>query len=79
LSFKEDEDLTLYEKDDPDWFVVENSKGEIGLAPSNYVEEQADNKPLSKNSVENNNSGKSANTTGSLLKKKGSLLIMLIN
>lgn len=41
LSFKEDEQLTLYEKDDPDWFVVENAQGEFGLAPSNYVEEQA--------------------------------------
>ncbi|GAA5796888.1 hypothetical protein HPULCUR_002266 [Helicostylum pulchrum] len=39
LSFKEDELLTLYEKDDPDWFVVENSKGVLGIVPSNYVEE----------------------------------------
>jgi hypothetical protein len=39
LSFKENEVLTLYEKDDADWFVVENSKGDIGLAPGNYVQE----------------------------------------
>ena len=31
--------LTLYEKDDPDWFIVASSKGDIGLAPSNYIEE----------------------------------------
>lgn len=30
---------TLYEKDDPDWFIVEKVNGDIGLAPSNYVEE----------------------------------------
>lgn len=28
----------VYEKDDPDWFVVEKVDGDIGLAPSNYVE-----------------------------------------
>ncbi|KAL0143009.1 SH3 domain-containing protein, partial [Mucor lusitanicus] len=40
VEFKEDEVLTLYENDDPDWFVVEKSNGDIGLAPSNYVEQQ---------------------------------------
>lgn len=30
----------MYENDDPDWFVVEKSNGDIGLAPSNYVEQQ---------------------------------------
>ncbi|KAI7890538.1 uncharacterized protein EV154DRAFT_444474, partial [Mucor mucedo] len=39
LSFKENEVLTLYEKDDTDWFVVQNSKSEFGLAPGNYVQE----------------------------------------
>lgn len=39
LSFKENEVLTLFENDDADWFVVENSKGEFGLAPSNYVQQ----------------------------------------
>lgn len=32
--------MTLYENDDPDWFVVEKSNGDIGLAPSNYVEQE---------------------------------------
>ncbi|KAK4513641.1 Hairy/enhancer-of-split with YRPW motif protein 2 [Mucor velutinosus] len=40
VELKEDEVLTLYENDDPDWFVVEKSNGDIGLAPSNYVEQQ---------------------------------------
>lgn len=40
VEFKEDEVLALYENDDPDWFVVEKSNGDIGLAPSNYVEQQ---------------------------------------
>lgn len=31
--------MTVYEKDDPDWYFVENSSGTIGLVPSNYVEE----------------------------------------
>lgn len=39
LSFKENEVMTLYEKDDKDWFVVQNSKSEFGLAPGNYVQE----------------------------------------
>lgn len=39
LTLKEDEVYTLYEKDDPDWFIIEKANGDIGLAPSNYVEE----------------------------------------
>ncbi|KAI8640647.1 hypothetical protein BD408DRAFT_419417 [Parasitella parasitica] len=40
VAFEEDEVMALYENDDPDWFLVEKSNGEIGLAPSNYVEQQ---------------------------------------
>ncbi|KAI7898270.1 uncharacterized protein BX663DRAFT_556069 [Cokeromyces recurvatus] len=38
LDFKENDTFALYEKDDPDWFLVEASNGQIGLVPSNYVE-----------------------------------------
>ncbi|KAI8085894.1 uncharacterized protein B0P05DRAFT_534144 [Gilbertella persicaria] len=41
VSFKENETLSLYEKDDPDWYVVEKENGDIGLAPSNYIQEQS--------------------------------------
>lgn len=41
LSFKENEVLTLYEKEDADWFVVENSKGDFGLVPGNYVQQES--------------------------------------
>ncbi|KAI9472028.1 MAG: hypothetical protein EXX96DRAFT_653204 [Benjaminiella poitrasii] len=37
LSFKENDTFGLYERDDPDWFVVETSDGKIGLVPGNYV------------------------------------------
>ncbi|KAG2232688.1 hypothetical protein INT48_006867, partial [Thamnidium elegans] len=57
LSFKEDELLTLYEKDDPDWFVVENSKGVIGIVPSNYVEETVSETVIEK-TIEKQTSGK---------------------
>lgn len=29
----------MFEKDDPDWYIVEASNGDIGLVPSNYVSE----------------------------------------
>jgi hypothetical protein len=31
--------MTLYEKDDVDWYLVQLKTGEIGLAPSNYIKE----------------------------------------
>lgn len=31
--------MDLLEQDDPDWFLVRLSNGEIGLAPSNYVQD----------------------------------------
>lgn len=34
--------MDLLEQDDPDWFLVKSSKGEIGLAPSNYVQDADD-------------------------------------
>lgn len=30
--------MDLLEQDDPDWYLVKLSNGEIGLAPSNYVQ-----------------------------------------
>ncbi|OBZ83685.1 Actin cytoskeleton-regulatory complex protein SLA1, partial [Choanephora cucurbitarum] len=41
VSFEENEVLELLEKDDVNWYLVQKSNGEIGLVPSNYVEEQA--------------------------------------
>ncbi|KAG2173005.1 hypothetical protein INT44_006978 [Umbelopsis vinacea] len=41
VSFEEDEEMTLYDKDDADWYLVRVRTGEIGLAPSNYIR-QAD-------------------------------------
>ncbi|KAL9538294.1 hypothetical protein MBANPS3_011040 [Mucor bainieri] len=42
LSFEEGDEMDLLEQDDPDWFLVKSSKGEIGLAPSNYVQDAED-------------------------------------
>ncbi|KAG2189202.1 hypothetical protein INT44_004344, partial [Umbelopsis vinacea] len=39
VSFKENDTMILYDKDDPDWYLVKLENGDIGLAPSNYVEE----------------------------------------
>ncbi|CAM0135863.1 cytoskeletal protein binding protein [Umbelopsis sp. WA50703] len=39
VSFEEDEIMTLYEKDDADWYLVQLQSGVIGLAPSNYTKE----------------------------------------
>jgi hypothetical protein len=39
VSFAEGDTMVLYDKDDPDWYLVKLENGEIGLAPSNYVEE----------------------------------------
>lgn len=30
--------MTLLETDDPDWYLVKLNDGQIGLAPSNYVQ-----------------------------------------
>ncbi|CAO3600027.1 unnamed protein product [Absidia cylindrospora] len=38
LTFQEDDIMVLYENDDPDWFLVKSREGQIGLAPSNYIE-----------------------------------------
>ncbi|KAF8924998.1 cytoskeletal protein binding protein [Dissophora ornata] len=40
LSFEEGEALTLYEQDDPDWFLVGNGTN-VGFVPGNYVEASA--------------------------------------
>ncbi|RCH82860.1 cytoskeletal protein binding protein, partial [Rhizopus stolonifer] len=45
LSFEEGDEMVLLEKDDPDWFLVKSSKGDIGLAPSNYVISLDDHQP----------------------------------
>ncbi|ORZ17196.1 hypothetical protein BCR42DRAFT_450997 [Absidia repens] len=38
ISFGEGQDLWLLERDDPDWYLVKLDNGDIGLAPSNYVQ-----------------------------------------
>lgn len=38
LSFEEGDEMDLLETDDPDWYLVKLNNGQIGLAPSNYVE-----------------------------------------
>ncbi|KAI9308328.1 hypothetical protein BJ944DRAFT_260437 [Cunninghamella echinulata] len=38
LSFTEGQELWLIEQDDPDWYLVKLENGDIGLAPSNYVQ-----------------------------------------
>lgn len=61
LTLKEDEVYTLYEKDDPDWFIVEKANGDIGLAPSNYVEETKETPQTKKvNSAPNSTQTKAA-------------------
>lgn len=37
LSFEEGDKLTLYEQDDPDWFLVGNGT-HVGFVPGNYIE-----------------------------------------
>lgn len=34
--------MDLLEQDDPDWFLVKLNNGQIGLAPSNYVQDIED-------------------------------------
>lgn len=41
LSFEEGDALTLYEQDDPDWFLVGNGT-HVGFVPANYVEVRVD-------------------------------------
>jgi hypothetical protein len=41
LAFEEGETLTLYEQDDPDWFLVGNDT-QVGFVPGNYVEVMTD-------------------------------------
>ncbi|KAG1617912.1 hypothetical protein G6F46_004310 [Rhizopus delemar] len=38
LSFEEGDEMDLLERDDPDWYLVKHSHGQVGLAPSNYVQ-----------------------------------------
>ncbi|KAG2232218.1 hypothetical protein INT48_003908 [Thamnidium elegans] len=47
LSFEEGEEMDLLETDDLDWYLVKLANGQIGLAPSNYVEpiEQSEPQP----------------------------------
>ncbi|KAG0002828.1 cytoskeletal protein binding protein [Entomortierella chlamydospora] len=40
LTFEEGDELTLYEQDDPDWFLVGNGT-QVGFVPGNYVEVSA--------------------------------------
>ncbi|KAF9360983.1 cytoskeletal protein binding protein [Mortierella sp. AD094] len=40
LTFEEGDELTLYEQDDPDWFLVGNGT-QVGFVPGNYVEASA--------------------------------------
>ncbi|KAF9129268.1 cytoskeletal protein binding protein, partial [Linnemannia schmuckeri] len=40
LSFEEGDTLTLYEQDDPDWFLVGNGT-RVGFVPGNYIEASA--------------------------------------
>ncbi|KAF9943744.1 cytoskeletal protein binding protein, partial [Modicella reniformis] len=40
LAFEEGDTLTLYEQDDPDWFLVGNGS-HVGFVPGNYVESSA--------------------------------------
>jgi hypothetical protein len=48
VSFVEGDTMVLYDKDDPDWYLVKLENGEIGLAPSNYVEEvNVESRPFS--------------------------------
>ncbi|KAH8547776.1 hypothetical protein BGW37DRAFT_223909 [Umbelopsis sp. PMI_123] len=42
VSFEEDEEMTLYDRDDADWYLVKVKSGEIGLAPSNYIKQTDD-------------------------------------
>ncbi|KAI9262560.1 hypothetical protein EDC94DRAFT_608483 [Helicostylum pulchrum] len=47
LSFEEGEEMDLLETDDPDWYLVKLANGQIGLAPSNYVESIEQTEPHS--------------------------------
>ncbi|RCH93281.1 cytoskeletal protein binding protein, partial [Rhizopus stolonifer] len=46
VSFKENETLSLYEKDDPDctdWWTIQHKDGSSGIVPATYVKFQQDN------------------------------------
>lgn len=45
LSFEEGDTLTLYEQDDPDWFLVGNGT-HVGFVPGNYIEVKKDVRDL---------------------------------
>lgn len=45
LSFEEGDTLTLYEQDDPDWFLVGNGT-HVGFVPGNYIEVIANTEPF---------------------------------
>ena len=45
LSFEEGDTLTLYEQDDPDWFLVGNGT-HVGFVPGNYIEVKTDTGPF---------------------------------
>ncbi|KAG0992490.1 hypothetical protein G6F26_009102 [Rhizopus arrhizus] len=38
ISFEEGDEMDLLERDDPDWYLVKHIHGQVGLAPSNYVQ-----------------------------------------
>lgn len=49
LSFQKDEKLEIIERpeNDPDWWKVQNERGEVGLVPKNYVKVIANNRTSS--------------------------------
>ncbi|CAO3634009.1 unnamed protein product [Cunninghamella blakesleeana] len=62
LTIKEDEILVLYENNYPDWYLVKARNGDIGLAPSNYVETISEEQTTSHDTT-NINGSNTINTT----------------
>ncbi|ORX52418.1 hypothetical protein DM01DRAFT_1384111 [Hesseltinella vesiculosa] len=45
LSIIEGQEMWVYERDDPDWFLVKLDTGDLGLVPSNYVQDIDEDAP----------------------------------